>query len=300
MAAWEPHRGETLLSRGPVEFATGMAAPVSGMRWFRDPERRDIQHELPDWPEGPSYALRSRADRNARSTARRAGVVSHSLVALTAGILGAVGSPFGEPRIRGKSEDPENEVDDFPVMWAPEGGVARTLPWQADPARRPENVRTHLIVTDARLVLVGFPGDDTSRDEPLWDVGRSSIVRAERRKFSKGHRDFTITFTDGSWCRLHSYNENAVNRILRHASSTFVPSEQLTPPQRNAIDTYLAERAQSGAVYPHGIVTRRPSGNLLFEGWSESADPVNGIAGGTMHLMSPEGGQPTLQPGDFD
>ncbi|WP_225797815.1 hypothetical protein [Streptomyces aculeolatus] len=283
-----------------MEFATGMAAPVSGMRWFRDPERRDIQHELPDWPEGPSYALRSRADRNARGTARRAGVVSHSLVALTAGILGAVGSPFGEPRIRGKSEDPENEVDDFPVMWAPEGGVARTLPWQADPARRPENVRTHLIVTDARLVLVGFPDDDTSRDEALWDVGRSSIARAERRKFSKGHRDFTITFTDGSWCRLHSYNENAVNRILRHASSTFVPSDQLTPPQRNAIDTYVAERAQSGAVYPHGIVTRRPSGNLLFEGWSESAEPVNGIAGGTMHLMSPEGGQPTLQPGDLD
>jgi len=117
MAAWELRRGETLLSRGPVEFATGVAAPVSGMRRFRDPERRDIQHELPGWPEGPAHALRSRADRNARSTARRAGVVSHSLVALTAGILGAVGSPFGEPRIRGKSEDPQNEVDDFPVMW---------------------------------------------------------------------------------------------------------------------------------------------------------------------------------------
>ena len=36
----------------------------------------------------------------------------------------------------------------------------------------------------------------------------------------------------------------------------------------------------TGTVYPHGIATRRPSGNLLFEAWSESAEPVNGIAGG--------------------
>ncbi|WP_052770377.1 hypothetical protein [Streptomyces sp. CNQ-509] len=307
MAVWEPRRGETLLSRGPVEFATGMAAPVSGMRWFRDTERRDIQHELPGWPEGPTYTVRSRADRNVRSTARKAGVFGHTLVVLAASALGALGSPFGEPRIRGKSEDPENEVDDFPVIWAQQGGIARTLPWQLDPARRPAKYRTHLIITDVRLVVVGFPDDDPSRDESLCEMDRPFIARAERKKFSQGHRNITITFTDDSWCRLHSYSENALGRILRHLSSTLVPLDQLTSPQRNAIHAYLAARAESdrksggsGRLNPYGIVTRRPSGNLLFETWSEPAEPVNGIAGYGIHLMSPEGGHPTLQPGDLD
>jgi hypothetical protein len=284
-----------------------MAAPVSGMRWFRDTERRDIQYELPGWPEGPTYAVRSRADRNVRSTARKASVFSHTLVVLTAGVLGAVGSPFGEPRIRGKSEDPENEVDDFPVMWAQEGGIARTLPWQLDPARRRANYRTHLIITDVRLVVVGFPDADTSCDEPLWEADRSVVAQVERKNFSKGRRNFTITFTDGSWGRFHTDIENALDRILRHLSSTLLPADQLTPPQRNAIETYLAERAESnrksggpGRVNPYGIVTRRPSGNLLFETWSEPADPVNGIAGYTVHLISPEGGRPKIQPGDLD
>ncbi|WBB64202.1 hypothetical protein O7599_17555 [Streptomyces sp. WMMC500] len=304
MAAWEPRTGETLLSRGAAEFATGMAAPVSGKRWFRDTERRDIQHELLGWPEGPTYTVRSRADQSTRRTARGVGVVSHAVVAFAAGALGAVGTPFGAPESRGKSEDPENEVDDFPVVWGQAGAIARTLPWQLDPARRPGNYRSHAIVTDVRLVVVGFPDDDTSRDELLWEADRSVIAQVERKKFSTGQRNFTIAFTDGSWCRLHSYDDDAVNSFLRHLSSDFLPLDQLTPAQRNAIDAYLEMRAGSnrGSGYPYRIVTRRPSGNILFEAWSEPADPIGGNCsdGYTMHLIGPEGEHPTLQPGDLD
>ncbi|WP_344289337.1 hypothetical protein [Streptomyces synnematoformans] len=164
-----------------------------------------------------------------------------------------------------------------------------------------------MVITDVRLVVVGFSDDDTSRDEPLWEVDQSVVAQVERKKFSKGERNFRITFTDGSWCRFHSYSESAVNRILRHLSSTFLPLDQLTPAQQNAISIYLAECSSSeqesggsGSVYPYGIVTRRPSGNLLFEAWSDPAHSVNGLDGCTMHLISPEGGPPNLQPGDLD
>ncbi|WP_407560213.1 hypothetical protein [Streptomyces sp. 184] len=309
MAAWQPRQGETLLSRGAVEFATGMAAPVSGMRWFRDTERRDIQQELPGWPEGPTYVVRSRADQTTRRAARGVGVVTHSLVVLAAGVLGAVGSPFGSPNVRGKSEDPKNEVDDFPAMWGQPGGIARDLPWQLDPARRPANLRTHIIVTDVRLVVVGFPDDDPSRDELLWEADRSVVAQVARKKFSEGKRDFTITFTDGSWCRLHSYDSDCVNRLILHTGvpSEFVPMDRLTPGERQAVDDFLAKVAPAegdsgvaGSAYPYRTVTRMPSGNLYFETWSEIVDPVKGISAGPGSWFGPDGEPGKLKPGDTD
>lgn len=308
MAAWEPRQGENLLSRGPVEFASGMATPVSGKRWFRDTERRDIQHELTGWPDGPTYVVRSRADQNARRTARGVGVVSHGLVAFAAGVLGAVGTPFGSPKLRGKSEDPENEVDDFPVMWAQADGLARTLPWQLDPARRPANIRTHLILTDVRLVVVGFPDDDTSRDELLWEVDRLALAQVQQKRFSEGRLDFTITFTDGSWCRLHSYEQNCVFRLILHTGipSEFIPPDQLTPRQRQAIDGFLEKcepakgDSPAGAACPYHVVTRLPSGNLNFEACSEIAHPVYGTRRRRSHVFGPQGEPVKYDPADFD
>ncbi|MEO3766322.1 hypothetical protein [Streptomyces sp. B8F3] len=305
MAFWEPRQGETLLSRGAMEFATGRATRVSRKRWFRDTERRDIQHELPGWPEGPTYTVRSRAARNVRSSARKAGVVSHTLVVVAASALGALGSPFGEPRIRGKSEDPENEVDDFPVMWAQEGGIARTLPWQLDPARRPANYRTHLIITDVRLVVVGFPDDDTSRDERLWEADRSVIAQVEQKRFSEGQRDFVITFTDGSWCRLHSYDQSCVYGLILHIGipSEFIPPDQLTPRQCQGIEDFLEKVAPSeggSATYPYRVVTRLPSGNFLFEAWSEPAHPVYGTRRRRTQVFGPEGEPAKFRRDDFD
>src|SRR5436190_109794 len=63
---WYPDRDEDLLLRTAATFATGMASPVSGLLWFRDPERNDIQGELPDWPPVPAQAPRPTGDRAAR------------------------------------------------------------------------------------------------------------------------------------------------------------------------------------------------------------------------------------------
>ncbi|MFD5158391.1 hypothetical protein ACFWMJ_10010 [Streptomyces hawaiiensis] len=41
----------------------------------------------------------------------------------------------------GKPEERDNEIDDFPVMWAAPGTLARTAPWQLDPDRRPKGLQ---------------------------------------------------------------------------------------------------------------------------------------------------------------
>lgn len=153
--AWHPAPGETLLARIPVSFATGAATPVSGMRWFRDDERRDVQAELAGWPEGPVYFARSTASRLARNGLK---------VGLTAALITVVGAlggtGVGDVSTLGRSGDPADEVEDFPVLWAAPGTLARALPWQLDPARRPDTDRTHAIITDRRLVVVGLLDDE--------------------------------------------------------------------------------------------------------------------------------------------
>lgn len=49
--------------RTSISFASGFAAPVAGMCWFRDPARSDIQAELAGWPAGPAYTPHSRGDQ---------------------------------------------------------------------------------------------------------------------------------------------------------------------------------------------------------------------------------------------
>ncbi|WP_369391149.1 hypothetical protein AB5J72_28525 [Streptomyces sp. CG1] len=44
---------------------------------------------------------------------------------MVANVAAPSGSPFGEPRGLGKPQEPENEVDDFPVMWAATGTARR-------------------------------------------------------------------------------------------------------------------------------------------------------------------------------
>jgi hypothetical protein len=62
--------------------------------------------------------------------------------------------------------------------------LARTLPWQLDPARSDEkHYRTHAIITDRRLVIVGllYHKKDGSliEDEPLWEIPRTHISEVE-------------------------------------------------------------------------------------------------------------------------
>lgn len=297
---WYPRTGETFLYRGAMNFATGVAAPVSGMRFFRDTERRDIQNELPDWPEGPRYVVRDRAGRGTRRAGRGASVGIQLVVgfALSAVTMGAYG-----PSLRGRPEDQANEVEDFPVMWAAPGAVARGLPWQLDPKRRGKGYSTHAIATDQRLVFVGFPDEDTSHDEVLGEFDRAHIGRVARQKFSSEQRDIRVDFADGSWCRLHSDNENSVEEFVRHleAPPQLIPEEQLTPGQLATIAECVASHARYNKRDPTDYdgwnVTRRPSGNFFFQAWSKRADAWSGAVGPSA-IMDRDGNR-AFDPSDF-
>jgi hypothetical protein len=115
-----------------VEFASGTAASVEKRRSYRDLERNDIERDLPGWPSRPPFRVRGFFGRLGRYALT---VVTRLLLLPLYIIADALGSPVS-PERRGKLEERENEVDDFPVMWAGEGETARTLPWQLDPSRR--------------------------------------------------------------------------------------------------------------------------------------------------------------------
>ncbi|MFD4599088.1 hypothetical protein ACFWPQ_13765 [Streptomyces sp. NPDC058464] len=203
--SWQPPAGEGLVARAPVSFATGAAHRVQGRRWFRDTERRDIQAELAGWPPGPAYRFRSRIGPVVRGVLTGAFLLG--VLALAVVFDGNVpsGSGPGGSAPLGRSEDPENEETDFPVLWAAPGTIARTLPWELDPARRPDTDVTHLVLTDRRLLVLGGLRDPREPwEEVLWETDLSTVATVERRPFSVGERDFRITFTDGSWCRLTS------------------------------------------------------------------------------------------------
>ena len=212
---WNPSPGEHLLARAPVSFATGADSRVVGRRWFRDTERRDIQGELPGWPAGPSYRRRSRVVITVVATLKIVFVLgSLAIVAMFGGT--GVGGSNGSDNL-GKSEDPENEVEDFPVLWAAPGTLARMLPWELDPARRPDTDRTHLALTDRRLLVLGSLDDPREPwEEVLWETELSAVATVERREFSIAGRDFRVVFTDGSWCRLSSLEGT---RLVEHLTA---------------------------------------------------------------------------------
>ncbi|MBW8736129.1 MAG: hypothetical protein JF621_02970 [Streptomyces turgidiscabies] len=270
MNIWQPEPGETLLARALVTFATGAATRVSGKRWFRDTERNDIQHELPGWPEGPVYAVRSTGDVAARKTVKGAVIALGVAVLAALSFGGANVTSGGDNNTYMKSgsdtpDDRNNEVLDFPVMWAAPGTIARNLPWQLDPARSPEkHYRTHAIVTDRRLVIVGFPyykkNDKRIEDEVLWEIPLDKIRHVEPRRFKDG-TDAEIVFSDGSWCRLRSPARRKFTRYL--LPHELIPLDALTPGQRNAVDNFVAESDVPNAAPP--VVSLHPCGHYRVE-----------------------------------
>ncbi|MFJ2774270.1 hypothetical protein [Streptomyces sp. NPDC087300] len=285
MPIWQPAPGEILLARDSIVFASGTAKPVEGMRWFRDTERKDIQHELSGqagWPEGPTYTLIPPTPKQAARTAGRfgLGVLGAAVVVALGAILGDLGGTGpgaghdpGRPRVR------EDEVDDFPVLWGAPGALARTLPWQLDPARRPAGYGTHAIVTDRRIVIVGLPDGDPGKDEEvLWEVGRERIARVERMRYSEVLGDVKITFTDGSWCRLAPPRLRigwTILRHLAHPTDLLHPSE-MTPRQRKYVQKCAAQTLNADPAR-EPVVTRRPSGRFLVE--VTTKEPVEGDYG---------------------
>ncbi|MGY1497799.1 hypothetical protein ACW4TU_14580 [Streptomyces sp. QTS52] len=307
MDIWQPEPGETLLARALVTFATGAATRVSGMRWFRDTERNDIQHELLGWPEGPVYTARSTGGVVGRNT------VKGTAIALGLGVLAAlsfgganVTSGGGDNYMKTGSDTPDdqdNEVLDFPVMWAAPGTIARTLPWQLDPARSPEkHYRTHGIVTDRRLVIVGFPyskkNDKLIEDEVLWEIPLDKIRQVTPRRYKHG-TDAEIVFNDGSWCRLRSpAREKFTRYLLPHE---LIRLDALTPGQRNAVDDFVAESDVPDAAPP--VVSLHPCGHYRVEFVVPSkVDSFFGLTESTL-IMDAQGTEAAkfedLHPDDF-
>ncbi|MFJ8085067.1 hypothetical protein ACIQ6Y_31170 [Streptomyces sp. NPDC096205] len=270
-SVWLPGTGETLIARAPVRFATGAATRVKGMRWFRDFDRKDIQHELDGWPEGPTYVPRSSGGTAARNTVKGAAVaVGAAVMGLLSSQSGSVG-PGRSDKGSDRSDDRADEIDDFPVMWAAPGTLARTLPWQLDPARCDEKAyRTHAVVTDRRLVIVGFPhvagNDKLVCDELLWEVPRSAIERVELRDFRTGN-DAKIIFSDGSWCRVSSTLRERLTRYLIEPLD-FIPPASLTAAQLKTAEAFAA--AQAPDAQPP-LVKRNPCGCFRIEVVAPSA-----------------------------
>lgn len=294
---WYPAPDEDLRILTAAKFATGMAPAVAGCRWFRNTERADIQGELPQWPTGPAFAPRSTADRAARRTGR-AFLVGIPLIAnLVAGFGGALGSPFGDVPVRGNPEEPENEVEDFPVMWAAPGTLARTIPWQLDPSRRPDGYITDAVLTDRRLVFLGNQQGSLSKAEELWEVPREEIAEARQMKFSEISGDIRIIFRDESWIRLFTGSPDSAGHLaqLINGSIHALTAADLTEGQRYRVRDFRQELPKTAEP---------PTFTLLKSGIVQVDCRVPAKAGQGLFethsiLMSPSGGPAKPKPGDL-
>jgi hypothetical protein len=271
---WYPDPDESTLVRTPIRFATGYAHPVLGSRWFRDTERRDIQAELPGWPAGPEYTLHSTATQKADRVGGGllGGLVIAARVAVEA-VTGGNAVQVGGAS-RSKPEDPANESEDFPVMWAAPGTVARTVPWQLDPARSPEHTRVDAVVTERRFLLLGIGPDLTASATLLWETPRETVAGAERLAFSEGGHDVRVTFTDGSWVRLSTGAADKFAGVLAERRK-LLPEAELTEGQRERLTRFVGElpataqppklfRLASGVVLAESQVPAK-AGKGLFE-----------------------------------
>jgi len=209
-----------------VEFASGTAASVAKRRSFRDHERNDVEADLPGWPPGQPFAVRGLFGKLGQHVQT---VVGGLLMLPLYVIAGAFNSPASPDR-RGKLEERENEIDDFPVMCAAPGETARSLPWQLDPSRRPWRTVTELELADSdglvritsyedtargnRFVEWGGGGKVPGSEAVLWEVPRQDIAGAEVKSFSMNESDFRIRFGDGSWARLTTTGSSTARKIV--------------------------------------------------------------------------------------
>lgn len=271
---WFPEPDESTLVRTPIRFATGYAHPVAGSRWFRDTGRRDIQAELPGWPAGPAYTLHSKATQNADRVGGGllGGIVTAFQVAVEA-VTGGNAVQVGG-KSRSAPDDPANESEDFPVLWAAPGTVARTVPWQLDSARSQDHTRVDAVVTERRFLLLGIGPDLAASATVLWETPRETVGGAEQLAFSEGGHDVRVTFTDGSWVRLSTGAADKFAGVLAERRK-LLPESELTAGQRERLARFVGElpttaqppkafRLASGAVLVEAQVPAKV-GKGLFE-----------------------------------
>ncbi|MDI5964256.1 hypothetical protein [Streptantibioticus silvisoli] len=260
---WYPDADETVVVRFTANFASGLHPAVAGQRYFRDPERRDIQGELAGWPPGPQFTPHSRGDRAARRTGRALGIGIPLVLNLAAEVLGALGTPFGGSDGNGSPQEPADEVEDFPVLWAAPGTLARTLPWQLDPGRRPAGYRTEAVLTDRRLVLLGV-GAGLGPADVLAEIPRDRLADAEHLVYSEARMDVRLTFADGSWARLSTGNPDNAAKV-----TAFLGGELRVLTEADLTDAQRARVARFTAALPPGfqppVFTAKPGGIVLVE-----------------------------------
>jgi hypothetical protein len=285
---WHPEPGETELGRYPVSFATGTAASVEGRRSFRDRRRNDIEAELPGWPEGPTFSV--------RGLPGKVGVHARTGVSGVFGVVGGIlsdllgGSTINPEPGRGKLEEPENEVDDFPVMWADADDTARTLPWQLDPSRRPAGHTTEIVLTSQRLLVLGS-------GSVLWETPRENISDAEVRQFSIGRSDFRIRFRDDSWVRLTTDVSDHTIELVGLLTGTHrrVSAIELTAGQRDRVADFTTS-LRTGTPPP--VLTRLPSGLVRVQATFPGSKP--GVVSESRGFVMDETGRDTTpRPGDM-
>ncbi|MFD8811182.1 hypothetical protein ACFV23_06775 [Streptomyces sp. NPDC059627] len=294
---WYPEADEDLLIRTAAKFATGISPAVAGSRWCRDLDRNDIQQELQDWPVGPSYALRATGDRVARRTGRAFAVGIPLIANLIANIGGAAGSPFGDVPVRGRPEEPENEVEDFPVMWAAPDTLARSVPWQLDPARRPKGYATDLALTSRRLIFLGTRTGTLDKADVLAEFPRDSLAGARQMTYSEAEADVRLSFADQSWIRLFTGNPDSAERLCQLLSGTVhtVSESELSPGQRTRLTRFLAE-LPSRSQPP--VITRLRSGIVMVE-VSVPSKAAKDVHETHSILMGPSGEAAAPKPGDL-
>ncbi|MBT2880927.1 hypothetical protein OHB37_20445 [Streptomyces albidoflavus] len=299
-AVWQPEEGETLLHRSRVSFATGEAMRVRGMRWFRDMQGRDVQGDLRGWPDGPSYevrTLRAAFGRQAPRVALMALGVAVMVVLSAAGGNVSGGSGGGQD----KPDDRAEEVEDYPVMRAAPETVARSLPWQLDPGRSNlKRYKTHLVVTDRRMLILGLPYREKNRgsvkDEVLWEAPRDVVDRVEPKDFKSGW-DVKVHFRDGSWVRWTVADRLRLLRYLDPSRALVAPGS-LSPAHRRGVQEFMADQpADAGPP----IITRSTCGCLQVSVCSPTE--VDGFFGSRTSdfLMNAQGEeQETPHPDDYE
>lgn len=261
---WQAAPGETPLYRCLASFASGRADKVAGMRWFRDDGGRDIAADLPGWPSGPVYE--KRGDRTVRA-GKTLGFLGKAGVVAIAAAIEVAGGSSSSINIEGpdgaKPTDPALEVEDFPVLVGAPGTTARTVPWQLDPDRLPKDYRTHLQLTDQRILFLGSTKWVQDADV-LWELPLTRVAGARRHAFSTQGGDVTVGFPDGSWMRLNLgslVGAMFVESVLNGGDTTPAP---LNPVQREKLDKLTSVWANP--VLQLTVVRLDPAaGDVLYE-----------------------------------
>lgn len=225
--------GEETVLWAFANFATGIAPPVRGRRWFRDADGRDIEPLLEQqagWPhrDGPAGppGVPPQDWRDTAAKAAGAGIKAAELaVGIAAELAGGSSAGIGNTAAGPvkKYMDPAIESDDFPVMIAAPGSVAASAPWQLDPSRRPADFQVLMSLTSQRLLLTciqtpnrAWSLDGLMHDLPrefVWEVQRQHIARAEQRRYSEREADAFLCFTDGSRIRLAFESGGTVKKL---------------------------------------------------------------------------------------